>query len=209
MAQLGRAHDLLRHHKIVSLRAVNALLRLDAANTELVLHANAHLTDRANSADGSREVVAVTILLQITRPVLVLCRDLGRVALHPNHASADTDDLVLIDNLAEVLISLHVVPLVGQATHHHVGRLASRALCHDAALHDDVVLLDDGHVAIVTVVLARVATCVLLRLDVLTTQHLWVLDFYVRVVQDEVIVIHVLDDLDRLLVRVAALLLGL
>ena len=60
--------------------------------------------------------------------------------------------------MAKVLIALHAVTLISQASHHHVGRLASRALRHDAALHDDVVLLDDGNVAIITVVLARVAT---------------------------------------------------
>ena len=68
---------MLGHHEVVGLRAVNTLLRLDAANTELMLHTDANLTDRAHTADGSREVVAVTILLYVTRPVLVLCRDLG------------------------------------------------------------------------------------------------------------------------------------
>lgn len=103
----------------------------------------------------------MAVLLQVTWPVLVLCRDFGRVTLHPDHASTDANDLVLVDHLAKVLVTLHVVALVGQAAHHHVGRLASRPLRHDtvhSALHDDVVLFDDGHISIVTVVLARVAT---------------------------------------------------
>ena len=47
---------------------------------------------------------------------------------------------------------------------------------------------------------------VLLCLDDVATEHLWVLDLDLRVVEDVIIVVDVLNDFDRLLVVLALLL---
>lgn len=171
-----------------------ALLALDASNTELVLHANSNLADGSNTAN--HRVLPVAEMLQVARPVLVLCADFWRVTLRPDHAAADTHDGILV---VEVLVrtSDHVaLALISQATHHHVGR-AGGALCHDPALHDDVVVLDYGDTAAVAL---HVASVVVLSLDDVTANHLGILDLDVRVIQNEVVIIYILYNLDRLLV---------
>lgn len=47
---------------------------------------------------------------------------------------------------------------------------------------------------------------VLLGLDDVATEHLWVLDFDLRVVEDVIVVVDVLNDFDRLLVVLTLLL---
>jgi len=80
------------------------------------------------------------------------------------------------------------------------------------AAHYDVILLDysDAVIAIAKLLLLLPgdlrSLMVLLRLNYVPSEHLWILNFNLRIVEDVVIVVYIFDYLDRLLL---ALLFGL
>jgi hypothetical protein len=73
----------------------NALLALDAADAELVLHAHSDLADGADATDHGM-AVALAEVLQIPRAIRILTADFRRVALRPDHAAADAHDGILV-----------------------------------------------------------------------------------------------------------------
>lgn len=77
---------------------------------------------------------------------------------------------------------------------------------HNAALHHDVVVLDDGDTAAVPF---HVASVVVLGLDHVAADHLRVLDLDVRIVEYKVVIIYILYNLNRLLVILILLAFGL
>jgi hypothetical protein len=98
-------------------------------------------------------------------------------------------------NLARSLV------LISQSSDHHISLL--RSMVDVLSIHYYVVLLHNGDSILigVSLLLARHlgGSIVLLSLNDVTSLHLRILDFNLRVVEDVVVVIYILDDFDGLL----------
>ena len=81
---------------------------------------------------------------------------------------------------------------------------------NDVAADDNVVVLDHSDIAVLIIthwsLTLAASTMVLLGRDHVTSEHLWILNLYLRVIENVIVVIDIFDDLDWL---VLALLLWL
>lgn len=103
------------------------------------------------------------------------------------------------------LILDYLVLLISISSHHHVGLLRSSAVNDDIVItlfdHSDCARLVPDHLSF-----ARLSVVVVLRGKDSSTHDLWVINFDLWVVEDEVVTIDVFDDFDWLLLT---LLFGL
>ena len=75
---------MLRHHEVVLLRSVDALLTVDGSHAELDLIARATLSNLADSTKTAGDDIVLAVVLGAPLPVRVLLIDFGAVPLHPH-----------------------------------------------------------------------------------------------------------------------------
>lgn len=202
LTEVGRAHYLLRHHEIVLLWSVDSFLTLDGPHSILrVLGTSSDIADGANASNSSWHIL-LAILLDGPWPVRVLATDLWTIALKPNHASTDAHYSVIIvgvEILTRILCYLTVVDIIlslisEPPTHHRLHSMGN------ISAHYNIVLLNhcDTTVCVLLILLLR-PSMVLLSLDNVATEHLWIFYFDLRVVENVVIVVYVFNYFNWLL----------
>lgn len=129
---------MLRHHQVVLLRSIDALLTVDGSHAELDLVARATLAYLANSTEAAGDDVVLAVVLGAPLPVRVLLVDFRAVPLHPHDVARHADDLVLVVHLVEAMRVARrddVLILIGKPSDHHVSGARS-ALSYDSWVHD-------------------------------------------------------------------------
>ena len=179
-----------------SIHTLRALDVSDAVTTAL----NASRSHCSDDSDTSHIRVIVAILLQLAGSVLlelVFRRDLGALSLDSLHATRNAHNGVahILSGAAELLTAVRGRPhlagsqliamLICKPSTHH--RLAILLLL----VHHNVVLFDDSD-ALRRVALFLMTSMVLLSLDHVASQHLWVLYLNLGVVENVVVVVDVL-----------------
>jgi len=202
LAEVLRPHDLLTHHQVILLWPVDSFLALDVSYAVLRV---VHASNCAYWSDASWHVL-LSKLFNGPWSVGILGWDLGTVTLEPYHSSTDAHNSILISwsiikvltrgillTIIEILLSL-----VSKSPAHHWLHPV-----RNIAVHNNIVFFDNCYATrvLVTVllILHLASLVILLSLYDVTTQHLWVLNLDLRVVEDVVVIIDVLYYFDWLL----------
>ena len=185
------AHYLLGHHEVILLRSIHAFAAVHASHAKL----------RSTATNCPYIAGSARIFIYTSWPILVFAWNFRTVAFQSHHSTADAHYGLLditttlaVEPLGILLLTPDLTPieslaLVSQPSAHHVGLLRKTLL----VAHHNIVLLDDGDAWY------RIAIASLLVAILLTSCYLWVLNFNLRIVEDVIIVVYILDYLNWLL----------
>lgn len=185
------AHYLLGHHEVILLWSIHAFAAVHASHAKL----RSAATNCPYIADSTR------IFIYTSWPILVFAWNFRAVAFQSNHSTADAHYGLLdiatalsVEALGILLLTSDLTPvqtlaLVSQSSAHHIGLLRNILLI----THHNIILLDHGDpwygISITSLLVAvLLATC-----------YLWVLDFDLRIIEDVIIVVDILDYFNWLL----------
>ena len=172
----------------------------------------------AHSTHISNPRIISTILLDLSWSVIIFVWNFRAISFKSHHSTTDSHNsrlnisialsikiLTSIDTLSiRNLTSLHILSLICKSSSHHIG------LCTNIlTTHYNVVFFDNSYTSDVMVwILLRVilSSVVLLCLNNMTTMHLWIFNFNLRVVEYVIVVVYIFNDFYRLLVVLTFLL---
>lgn len=155
IAQIRRSHNLLRHHKIISLRSINAFLTLNSSDSKRLLNSsNWYLSNRTNSTDCHWHIWRLLNslgckLFETSWPILIFIWNFRTISFESNHLSIHSNYSILINQLilnslwtlsiSNIIYinnltilsrvnNLIILSLVSQSPDHHIRRLMMRWL---------------------------------------------------------------------------------
>lgn len=207
------AHHLLRHHQIVCLWTVYSFLTLDRADAKLcVWHATtANLANWANTANSCRHLGTLTseLLYSSWSVRAIFTGNFWTVALESHHSCTDSNNLIvtyLSLAIREVLIATcsdaSLMTLISKSTAHHrlLGwSLSNHMMTHVTANCHTIIFNNCNTTWSRKMRRLTHALVILLGLNNMATEHLWILDLNLRIVENIIIVVDVLYYFNRLI----------
>lgn len=194
LTEVRTAHDLLRHHQIIVLGPVHSFGARNVANDIAIV-----------SSCASSNVVVISNLCRIhsilylsLTTILIFCRNFRATSLDTLKASTHVHHLGILNSFSKSGI---LAILFSYSATHHVG--LGWTCSHVRTTHYNIVFLDNSDTVLIGVLLSLAlvvrGSVVLLGVDDTSALHLRILYFDLRVVENVIVVINVLDDLDWLL----------
>lgn len=197
---------LLWHHEIIRL-SIHSLWALNSSHGILLtVGSRSSCVYRTNCRRSTKcSGIRYCILLYTPSSIRILLRDLWTISFHSNNVSTYSHNC--LSSVLWIIETSCLIASLDRSTIIQIWVLISNSSTHHIcwAIHNDIVLFNHSnsmHVLVLFLILLHrsISSCmILLCLNNMTTEHLWIFNFDLGIIKYVIVVIYILNYLYRLL----------